>query len=255
MDLCATDNSGEVVALVEQLLMPSLSLWAISCKQPEKQFESLMNHLAERAEYHMIASIKQKLSFRKNETNEASMNTDHERHAKTYLELINLNLQFIYSYILIHFREQQEEENEFPSHTSSGEAASSAKLAKLNEYYHLLQDKLNVKLELYKLESVLEDYLSLSKKYLNLIETDSWSSQQLSNAFDWLSDKFLRKLIQMSAQLDAKDYLCPDFVLIFRNFTLLFAIDYEFVKSKVSKWLFILGLTTIFKRSTNIQII
>jgi hypothetical protein len=233
MDLCATDNSGEVIAFVQKLLMPSLSLWAISSKQPEKQFESLMNHLAERAEYHMLASLKQKLYFRKNETNESSMNTDHEQHAKTYLELINLNLQFIYSYILIHFREQQEEDGELSANTLSSETVLNAKVTKLNEYYHLLQEKLNVKIELYKLESVLDDYLSLSKKYLNLIETDSWSSQQLSNAFEWLSDKFLRKLIQMSAQLDAKDYLCPDFVLIFRNFTLLFAIDYEFVKSKV----------------------
>jgi hypothetical protein len=256
LDLCATDSSVAVVRQVQTLLMPSVSLWAISftnttsgrpSQTTDKQFESLMDHLAERAEFHMLASLKQRLAFaRKNEPSETSFSTDHEQHAKTYLELINLNLQFVYSYILVHFREQQhddeddedvaeivDEEDEVVKIKSSSASVSSGKLAKLNEYYHLLQAKLGVTIELYKVESVLEDYLSLSKRYLSLIETDSWSSVQLSNAFEWLSDKFLRRLIQMSAQLDAKDYLCPDFVLIFRNFTLLFAIDHEFVKSKV----------------------
>ena len=131
-------------------------------------------------------------------------------------------------------KKQSDDENDAEDTTSSSASERENKMARLNEYYHLLQEKLNVKLELYKIDSVLDDYLSLSKKYLNLIETDSWPSMDLSNAFEWLSDRFLRKLIQMSAQIDAKDYLCPEFVLIFRNFTLLFAIDCEFIKSKVS---------------------
>ena len=217
---------------VKRLMMPSLSLWAISSG---RQFENLMNHLTEKAEHHLLRSLKQRYSFKKGET-DTSMNVDHEQNAKTYLELINLNLQFIYAYILINFREQKQsdDENDAEDTTSSSASERENKMARLNEYYHLLQEKLNVKLELYKIDSVLDDYLSLSKKYLNLIETDSWPSMDLSNAFEWLSDRFLRKLIQMSAQIDAKDYLCPEFVLIFRNFTLLFAIDCEFIKSKVS---------------------
>ncbi len=113
-------------------------------------------------------------------------------------------------------------------------------LSKLNAYYHSLQEKLDTTtdLELYRLDSILEDYLCLTRKYLHLIETDSWSTQNLSSSFTWLGDVFLRKLIQMTAQLDARDPLCPYFVKLFQNFTLLFAIDYEFINSKVKKLFF-----------------
>lgn len=93
---------------------------------------------------------------------------------------------------------------------------------------------MNLPIELYKLDSYLDDYLKLTKKYLLLIENDSWSSDELSNAFSWLNNKFLRSLIQMSAQIDAKDSLCPYFVKFFSDFVLLFTIDFDFIKSEVN---------------------
>ncbi len=117
-------------------------------------------------------------------------------------------------------------------------------LSKLNAYYHSLQEKLNTNVDLYKLDSILEDYLFLTRKYLNLIETDSWSSGNLSSSFTWLGDVFLRKLIQMTAQIEARDPLCPYFAKLFENFVLLFAIDYEFINSK---------LISIFEKLLNIQ--
>ena len=107
-----------------------------------------------------------------------------------------------------------------------------------------MQEKLNTNVDLYKLDSILEDYLLLTRKYLNLIETDSWSSENLSSSFTWLGDVFLRKLIQMTAQIEARDPLCPYFVKLFENFVLLFAIDYEFINSK---------LISIFEKLLNIQ--
>ncbi len=105
--------------------------------------------------------------------------------------------------------------------------------SKLNSYFYLLQEKLNIRHDLYKLDSILEDYFHLTKKYLNLIETDSWSSSNLSIAFEWLSDKFLRKLMQICAQVDAHDPLCACFVQLFSNFVLIFAVDYELIRSKI----------------------
>lgn len=211
--MCATDSSQEVIEQVEKLMMPSLSLWALSLTK--SQFRTMVNRLLEKIEFHLLNSIKQKYNKKPNESEIA-----HDQHAETYLRLLNLNLQFVFAYILVHFREQDS-------------SSSNSKIVKLNDYYHSLQQKLDVKLDLYKLDSVLEDYLSLTDKYLNLIATDSWSSNELSDAFEWLGDKFLVKLIQMSAQVEAKDSLCPYFVAIFRSFTLLFAIDYEFIKSKI----------------------
>jgi hypothetical protein len=249
MDMCITDaTSHEVVAQVEQLMMPSLSLWSLNMLN-KKKIEHLMNHLIERADFHLVNSIKQKNSFSNNKNDQSStssnfsLNVDHEAHGKTYLELINLNLQFLYAYILIHFREQTYQIEDSNEPVIRIQDSHKNKIAKLNQYYNLMQEKLECNLDLYKIESILDDYLSLSIKYLNLIETDSWSSMDLSNAFDWLSDKFMRKLIQMSAQIEAKDYLCPQFVCIFRNFTLLFAIDHEFIKSKC---------VTIFEKLLNI---
>ena len=142
------------------------------------------------------------------------------------MNLTTLCLQFVLAFILIHFRETspasdhlEEENNDY--------------LSKLNSYFYLLQEKLNVKCDLYKLDSILEDHSYLTKKYLNLIETDSWSSDDLSKAFEWLSDKFLRKLMQICAQVDAKDPLCAQFVQLFSNFVLIFAIDYELIRSKI----------------------
>ena len=160
----------------------------------------------------------------------------YEKHASTYLNMIQMSLQFIFASILIHFRDEItipltaetvlcDQEQSPSSHDTQ--------LSKLNAYYHSLQEKLAHKHELYKLDSILEDYLQLTKKYISLIESDSWSTDGLSDAFAWLNDKFLRKLIQMSAQIDAKDPLCVHFVKIFNDFTLLFAIDIELIKSKV----------------------
>ena len=108
-------------------------------------------------------------------------------------------------------------------------------MSKLNAYFSSLQEKLTVKFDLYKLDSILDDYLHLTKKYMCLIETDTWpqDSAALTQAFAWLSDEFVRKLIELSAQVDAKDPICAHFVLFFREFILLFAIDYELIKSKV----------------------
>lgn len=75
--------------------------------------------------------------------------------------------------------------------------------------------------------------MKLSKEYLLLIENDSWSSDELSGAFTWLNDKLLRKLIQMSAQVDAADPLCPYFVNFFSDFVLLFIIDFDLIKSEI----------------------
>jgi hypothetical protein len=124
-------------------------------------------------------------------------------------------------------------ENENQTNT---DADRDAKLnSKLNEYFHILQEALGVCNELYKLDSILEDHMSLTKKYLWLIESDSWSSapSDLSAAFDWLSEKLLRRIIQISAQIDARDPLCSYFVRFFREFTLIFAIDYELIKTNV----------------------
>jgi hypothetical protein len=152
------------------------------------------------------------------------------------MRLIDLNLQFIFAFILINFRQQQKEQQQQQENQNSNEDERLlSKLPKLNSYFHSLQEKLLLvdKYELYKLDSVLEDHLTLAIKYLSLIESDSWSSVDLSQSFTWLSDDFLRKLIQMSAQVEARDTLCYCFVNIFRDFTLLFAIDYEFIRSKV----------------------
>ena len=149
-------------------------------------------------------------------------------------------MQFVFAYILLHFREKPslspassiEEVDENCATYLNNQISD--QLSKLNAYYHSLQSKLNIKNELFKLDSILEDYLKLTKKYLNLIESDSWTTPELSNAFTWLNDRFIRKIIQMSAQVDAKDPLCPYFVKIFNDFVYLFRIDFELIKSKVS---------------------
>lgn len=213
LDLCATDSSVQVIKHVEELLMPSLSLWALSIN---KLADALIMHLLNKAEFHLLHANRQKIKKNENDV-------DHERHALTYMNLLNLNVQYIFGFVLIHFREAK----------NGDEVECAKKLSKLNSYFHALQEKVDIKLDLYKIDSILEDYLCLTLKYLNLIESDLWSSIELSNAFTWLSDTFIRKLIQMSAQVDAKDPLCFYFVQLFRNFTLLFAIDYELIKSKV----------------------
>lgn len=134
---------------------------------------------------------------------------------------------------MINFRESPSTENDLTSNDLN-DLSKSNKLPKLNSYFHSLQEKLELNnYDLYKIDSILEDYLSLTVKYLSLIESGSWTSADLADSFTWLSDTFLRKLIQMSAHVDAKDKLCSYFVNIFRSFTLLFAIDYELITSKV----------------------
>ena len=162
--------------------------------------------------------------FLKNESFDQNSLPDHELHAQAYMNLINLNFQFIFALVLINFRE------------SPSDDLSSDRLPKLNSYFHSLQEQLelNDMDQLYRIDSILDDYLSLTVRYLSVIESDAWSSVKLADSFTWLSDTFLRKLIQMSAQVDAKEKrLCSHFVNIFRSFTLLFAIDYELIKSKV----------------------
>ena len=142
-----------------------------------------------------------------------------------------MSLQFVLAFILVQFRGDSSP----PQDTTNGDTGDEHNdyLAKLNSYFYLLQEKLNIKHDLYKLDSILEDYFHLTKKYLNLIETDSWSSANLSTAFTWLSDRFLRKLMQICAQVDARDSLCACFVQLFSNFVLIFAIDYELIRSKI----------------------
>ena len=86
----------------------------------------------------------------------------YENHAKTYLNMLHMSLQFIFASILIHFR------NEITvpltvDESSIDNATHDAQLSKLNEYYHSLQEKLSPKFELYKIDSILEDYLQLTK--------------------------------------------------------------------------------------------
>ena len=171
-----------------------------------------------------------------------------ENNSKTYFNLIQLNLQFVFAYILIHFRENSslsrspspEEENKTQDVVLNLKNENlefnriNEQLSRLNAYYHSLQSKLIIRNDLYKLDSILEDYLKLTKKYLTLIESDSWTSSDLSNAFDWLNDKFIRKMIQMTTQLDANDSLCAYFVKFFNDFVYLFRIDFELIKSKVN---------------------
>lgn len=160
---------------------------------------------------------------------------DHESHALTYMKLIDLNFQFIFALVLMNFRESPKTDEELSNDDLQSMSARD-KLPKLNSYFHSLHEKLSLttgEYDLYKIDSILEDYLGLTVKYLRIIETDSWSSDQLANSFTWLSDTFLRKLIQLSAQVDARDKLCSCFVHVFTSFTLLFAIDYELIKSKV----------------------
>ena len=140
---------------------------------------------------------------------------------------------------MIHFRESRsagiiENEDLNDSSLSNYKTTKDAHLTIMNSYFHLLQEKLNVKFDLYKLDYILEDHFSLTKKYLNLIQTDCWSSNELTDAFAWLGDLFIRKLIEISAQIDAKDPLCSHMVNIFTNLVLLFAIDYELLASKVN---------------------
>lgn len=92
---------------------------------------------------------------------------------------------------------------------------------------------MNLKIDLYKLDAYLDDYLKLTKQYLLLIENDSWSTTELSNAFTWLNDKFLRKIIQMSVHVEANDIMCPTIVKFFSDFVLLFTIDFELIKNEV----------------------
>lgn len=238
---------------VEELMMPSMSLWALNLGVLH---ESLLMHLLNKVDYHLIRKQQHKYGHNtanagRPKPNEHSSEYEHERHASAYLNLLNLNLQFIFAFILIQFRETHllkhsqssfiesadnqvhESVQECESHNES-QLTIDEHLSKLNLYYHSLQENLHFKYELYKLDSILDDYLSLTKKYLNMIESDSWSSLDLSNAFEWLSDKFLLKLIQMTAQIDAKDYLCAHFVQLFHNFVLLFSIDYELIRSKIN---------------------
>lgn len=149
-------------------------------------------------------------------------------------------MQYIFAYVLIHFRElhtagiNENDDLNDNSQSNNSKTVKDSHLTILNSYFHLLQEKLNVKFDLYKLDYILEDHFLLTKKYLNLIETDSWSSNELTDAFTWLGDLFIRKLIQISAQIDAKDPLCSNMVNIFTNLVLLFAIDYELLASKVN---------------------
>lgn len=159
---------------------------------------------------------------------------DHESHAVTYLRLLNMSFQFIFALVLVNFRSKSNDD-ELGSSSDADLQSLMYKLPKLNSYFLSLHEKLSLdeQFDLYKIDSILEDYLSLTVKYLGIIENDSWSSSDLADTFAWLSDTFLRKLIQMSAQVDARDSCCAHFVALFRNFTLLFAIDFELINSKV----------------------
>ena len=175
----------------------------------------------------------------KNESSDQNSLVDHEQHSQTYMKLLNLNFQFAFALVLINFRESPKNELELELTSEEDNLSSGAmnKLPKLNSYFHSLQEKLALgedgEYDLYKIDSILEDYLSLTVKYLGIIESDSWTSDELAASFAWLSDTLLRKLIQMSVQVEARDKLCSSFVNVFRSFTLLFAIDYELIKSKV----------------------
>ena len=209
MDICATDPSVHVVSQVEKLMMPSMSLWALMMG---KFNEPLMVHLIDKLELYVL----NKPVF-----------------ARTYLSLLQMNLQFVFASILIHFREEAHSPIGDEQAPNDDVASIDNQLSRLNAYFHALQEKMNFEIELYKLDSILDDYLKLTKKYVELIRSDAWTSAELSNAFAWLNDKYLRRLIQMSAQVDAKDPLCSGFVKFFSDFILLFTIDFELIKAEV----------------------
>lgn len=50
LDICATDVFDSVVKQVEELMLPSVCLWALSIK---KLNEPLIMHLIERVEFHL----------------------------------------------------------------------------------------------------------------------------------------------------------------------------------------------------------
>ena len=208
LDICATDSSPLVVAQVENLMMPSLSLWALNIGKFNEPF---MTHLLEKTE-----------TFLLNKQNQ---------HSTTYLNLLQMNLQFVFASILLHFRETKfHATTEINGGGDDGNLELDYQLSKLNAYFHILQEKMNIRNDLYKLDSYLDDYLKLTKKYLLLIENDSWPTAELSNAFSWLNDKFLRKIIEMSVHVDANSSICPKIVKFFSDFVLLFTIDFELIK-------------------------
>ncbi len=209
--MCATDSSPQVVAHVENLMMPSLSLWALLIK---KFNEPLMTHLLDKTEIYLL-----------NKQN---------NYSKIYLNLLQMNLQFVFASILLHFRETKFENNNI----MNANLELDYQLSKLNAYFHVLQEKINVSIDLYKLDSYLDDYLQLTKQYLLLIENDTWPTAELSNAFKWLNDNFLRKIIQMSVHVDANSSICPTIVKFFSDFVLLFTIDFELIKSEVDQTFF-----------------
>lgn len=90
LDICASDNSALVVAQVENLMMPSLSLWALMIGKFNEPF---MTHLLEKTESYLL-----------NKQN---------HHAKTYLNLLQMNLQFVFASILLHFRGQEDTGKKF----------------------------------------------------------------------------------------------------------------------------------------------
>ena len=223
LDLCATADERATRVQVEQLMLPSLSLWALDLR---KFHEPLMWHMVNKCEYFM--------------QNRAISGM----HALTYMNLLRMNLQFVFAYVLVHFRDRGAITTEDSSVTESNSSEES-RLAKLNTYFHTLQQQLPVSLdsttsedskyyELYRIDSILDDYLPLTDKYLQLIINDTWTTaESLADAFTWLTDKFVRKLIQLSAQVDASDPLCAHFVRFFRDFVLLFAIDADMIRHKI----------------------
>lgn len=66
LDLCATDPSSEVIEQVEKHLMPCLSLWALNIG---KFSEPLMNHLVEKANFHILNSNRQRYQGKKVKNN------------------------------------------------------------------------------------------------------------------------------------------------------------------------------------------
>jgi hypothetical protein len=230
LDILITDHNELVYKQVQQTVMPCISLWSLDITK----FPYLVMHLVEKAEFYLLKINNKRIN------DEGNLNNI--KNAKNYMKLVQLNLQFVFAHVLIPFRSLA---SSTTTDDDTTERLTKLNISKLNAYFYHLQQKLNIstlkkqtddeELKLYRLDFILDDYLSLTKRYLCLIEVDAWSSStaDLSNVFTWLNDIFIRRLIQMTAQLDANSSLVGYFVQFFADFTLLFAIDYQLIRSQL----------------------
>ena len=238
LHVCATDASERVLVQTERLLMPSLCLWSLSA---HKLDTLLVAHLLDKLESHLISANKQR-------------SLPHQRNAHTYIRLLARATPFVFAYVLTSFRtvsgnSEPTDADQQQHSTYIDSLPNDERLAKLNAFYHALhneleqqqqqQDDANGHDELCKVDTILDDCVPLTRRYLSLIESSdmtqgTWSTERVDAAFGWLGDVLMRRLIQLSAHIGACSPLCAPFVDLFRRLTTLFAVDDELIASKMS---------------------